>query len=66
MALLVLNAGSWAAPAEPYAPYAPAPYAPSPAPYHEGSTILVHMHYSTNCGVLSLGLQNYVISILHD
>merc|ERR1712181_34817 len=37
MALSVLIAGSWAAPADPYAPapYAPAPYAPAPAPYHE-------------------------------
>ena len=36
MALSVLIAGSWAAPADPYAPapYAPAPYAPAPAPYH--------------------------------
>merc|ERR1739846_179627 len=33
--LSVLIAGSWAAPADPYAPYAPAPYAPAPAPYHE-------------------------------
>merc|ERR1711935_725873 len=40
VALSVLIAGSWAAPADPYspyapAPYAPAPYAPAPAPYHE-------------------------------
>merc|ERR1739844_661581 len=37
LALSVLIAGSWAAPADPYAPapYAPAPYAPAPAPYHE-------------------------------
>merc|ERR1719491_630485 len=39
VALSVLIAGSWAAPADPYspyapAPYAPAPYAPAPAPYH--------------------------------
>merc|ERR1711935_835972 len=38
VALSVLIAGSWAAPADPYSPYAPAPYAPAPyapAPYHE-------------------------------
>lgn len=30
----MLLACTWAAPADPYAPYAPAPYAPAPAPYH--------------------------------
>ena len=50
MALSVLIAGSWAAPADPYspyapAPYAPAPYAPAPAPYHVSSPISIIMHH---------------------
>merc|ERR1712029_288844 len=34
VSLSVLIVASWAAPDDPYSPYAPAPYAPAPAPYH--------------------------------
>ena len=52
MALSVLIAGSWAAPADPYAPapYAPAPYAPAPAPYHVSLPISISFvnNYASN------------------
>jgi hypothetical protein len=51
VALLVLIAGSWAAPADPYSPYAPAPYtpapyAPAPAPYHVSLLISITLFNS--------------------